>query len=171
MIYSSQKPRKSSSLPLKSSSQLFSHDGSLTDVREFISLEINTYETQFKIRSHFSGKKSVSYWPGNTVPNSSDMMTLQVNRKHWVQVTGKTCMHFLNNDHLWNTFWHDVRRGIAQGRWGWHGWPGWCCKMGWKIKFLNENTQFSAPTKFWIIKPNSRKFCMNVTSFKVHNSC
>jgi hypothetical protein len=40
IIYSPQKPRKSSSLPLKSSSQLFSIDASLTDVRVFISLEI-----------------------------------------------------------------------------------------------------------------------------------
>jgi hypothetical protein len=43
IIYSSQKPRKSSSLPLKSSSQLFSLDASLIDVWVFISLVINTY--------------------------------------------------------------------------------------------------------------------------------
>jgi hypothetical protein len=43
IIYSSQKPRKSSSLPLKSSSQLFSLNASLIGVQVFISLEINTY--------------------------------------------------------------------------------------------------------------------------------
>jgi hypothetical protein len=42
IIHSSQKPRKSS-LPLKSSSQLFSLDASLIDGWVFINLEINTY--------------------------------------------------------------------------------------------------------------------------------
>jgi hypothetical protein len=48
IIYSSQKPRKSSSLPLKSSSQLISLDASLIDVRVFVSLEINTYPRRIR---------------------------------------------------------------------------------------------------------------------------
>jgi hypothetical protein len=62
IIYSSSKPRKSS-LPLKSSSQLFSLDSSLIDVRVFISLEINTYPRRIRCSSNlghiFQGKKCV----------------------------------------------------------------------------------------------------------------
>ena len=67
IIYSSQKPRKSSSLPLKSSSWLFSFDAG-TGIYKFGN---NTYpqriKTQVKFRSHFSGKKIASYGPGNMV--------------------------------------------------------------------------------------------------------
>jgi hypothetical protein len=56
IIYSSQKPRKLLSLPLKSSSWLFS-----LDAFKFGN------KTQVKFRSHFLGGKSVSYGPGNTV--------------------------------------------------------------------------------------------------------
>jgi hypothetical protein len=69
IIYSSWKPRKSS-LPLKSSSQLFSLDASLIDVRVFISLEINTYPWRVRLCSnsgHFFWGGSASYRPGNTV--------------------------------------------------------------------------------------------------------
>jgi hypothetical protein len=52
IIYSSQKPRKSSSLPLKSSSQLFSLDASLIEVRVFISFEINTYPWRIRRSSN-----------------------------------------------------------------------------------------------------------------------
>jgi hypothetical protein len=62
IIYSSQKPRKSSP-PLKSSSQLFSLDASLIDVRVFISLEINTYPRGIRRSSNvghiFRGKKCI----------------------------------------------------------------------------------------------------------------
>jgi hypothetical protein len=51
IIYSSQKPRKSS-LPLKSSSQLFSFNASLIDVRVFMSLEINTYPWRIRRSSN-----------------------------------------------------------------------------------------------------------------------
>jgi hypothetical protein len=70
MIYSSYKPRKSS-LPLKSSSQLFSLIVSLIDVRVYISLEINTYPRRIRRSSNlghiFWEEKSVSYRPENTV--------------------------------------------------------------------------------------------------------
>jgi hypothetical protein len=60
-IYSSEKPRKSSSLPLKSSSQLFSLDVSLIDVRVFITLAINIYPRRIRRSSNlghiFRGKK------------------------------------------------------------------------------------------------------------------
>jgi hypothetical protein len=60
LIYSSQ---KSSSLQLKSSSQLFSLDESLIDVRVFISLEINTYPRRIRRSSNlghiFRGGKCV----------------------------------------------------------------------------------------------------------------
>jgi hypothetical protein len=73
IIYSSKKPRKSSSLPLKSSSQLFSLDVSLIDVRVFISLEINTYPRRIR-RSlnlgHIFRKNSASYRLGYTVLSS-----------------------------------------------------------------------------------------------------
>jgi hypothetical protein len=70
IIYSSEKPRKSSSLPLKSSSRLFSFHASLIDVRVFISLEINTYPRRIRRSSnlgHIFRGKSASYRPGNTV--------------------------------------------------------------------------------------------------------
>jgi hypothetical protein len=70
ILYSSQKPRKSSSLPLKSSSQLFSLDASLIDVRVFISLGINTYPRRIKCSSnlgHIFREKKLSYRAGNTV--------------------------------------------------------------------------------------------------------
>jgi hypothetical protein len=66
IIYSSQKPRKSLSLPLKLSSWLFSLDASLSSYKMSTYLP-SAHKTQVKIRSHFSGKKSVSYGPGNTV--------------------------------------------------------------------------------------------------------
>jgi hypothetical protein len=50
IIYSLLKPRKLSSLPLKSSSQLFSLDASLS----YLCL---AHKTQVEFRSHFSGKK------------------------------------------------------------------------------------------------------------------
>ena len=83
------------------------------------------------------------------LPSLSDMITHQVQSTHWMHATGKTRIHLLNNDHFWNMFWHDVGRGIAQGRWesamadlgGAAKWVG-------KNKVLNRNTQFSAPTKF-----------------------
>ena len=56
IIYSPQKPRKSSSLPLKSSSWLFS----LNAGKVFISLGIilpSAHKMQVKFRSHFSEKK------------------------------------------------------------------------------------------------------------------
>jgi hypothetical protein len=63
IIYSSQKPRKSSSLPLKSSSQLFSLDASLIDVWVFITLEINTWPRRIRRSSNlghvFREKKCV----------------------------------------------------------------------------------------------------------------
>jgi hypothetical protein len=63
IIYSSQKPRKSLSLPLKSSSQWFSLDALLIDVQVFISLEINTYPWRIRHSSNsghiFGGKKCV----------------------------------------------------------------------------------------------------------------
>jgi hypothetical protein len=52
IIYSSQKPRQSSSLPLKASSQMFSLAASLSDVRVFISLEINTYPRRVRRSSN-----------------------------------------------------------------------------------------------------------------------
>jgi hypothetical protein len=64
IIYSSQKRRKSMSLPLKSSSQLLSLDASLIDVRVFISLEINTYPRRIRRSSnlsHFLGEKKAPY--------------------------------------------------------------------------------------------------------------
>jgi hypothetical protein len=61
IIYSSRKPRKSSSLPLKSSSELFSLDASLVDVQVFISLEINIYPQRIGCSSNlghiFRGEK------------------------------------------------------------------------------------------------------------------
>jgi hypothetical protein len=61
VIYSSWTPRKSSSLPLKSSSQLFSLNASLIDVRVLISLEINTYPRRIRCSSNlghiFRGEK------------------------------------------------------------------------------------------------------------------
>jgi hypothetical protein len=63
IIYSSQKPRKSLSLPLKSHSQLFSLAASLIDVRVFIGLEINTYPRRIRRSSNlghiFRGEKCV----------------------------------------------------------------------------------------------------------------
>jgi hypothetical protein len=63
VIYSSYKPRKSSSLPLKSSSWLFSLDA--------FKLVNNTYprciKMQVEFRSHFSVKTNASYGPGNMV--------------------------------------------------------------------------------------------------------
>jgi len=67
IIYSSQKPRKSSSLPLKSSSWLFSLDVGM-GIYKFGN---NTYPQHIRHRSNlghiFLKKKSVSYGPGNTV--------------------------------------------------------------------------------------------------------
>jgi len=42
----------------------------------------------------------------------SDMITHQVQSIYWMHTTGKTRIYFLNNDHLWNMFWHDAGRGI-----------------------------------------------------------
>jgi hypothetical protein len=56
IIYSSQKPRKSSSLPLKSSSWLFSLDVSLSSYKVSSYLP-SAHKTQVEFRSHFSGKK------------------------------------------------------------------------------------------------------------------
>jgi hypothetical protein len=70
IIYSSLKLRKSSSLQLKSSSQLFSLDASLIDVQVFKSLEINTYPQRIRRSSnisHIFQGKSASYRLGNTV--------------------------------------------------------------------------------------------------------
>jgi hypothetical protein len=61
-IYSSQKPRKSSSLPLKSSSLLFSFDA--------FKCGNNTYPRCIRRRSnlgHIFWEKSMSYGPGNAV--------------------------------------------------------------------------------------------------------
>ena len=67
IIYSSQKPRKSSSLPLKSSSWLFSLDVG-TGIYKFGN---NTYPQRIRRRSNlghiFRGKKSACYGPGSTV--------------------------------------------------------------------------------------------------------
>jgi hypothetical protein len=56
IIFSSQKPRKSSSLPLKSSSWLFSLDVSLSSYKMSSYLP-SAHKTQVEFRSHFSGKK------------------------------------------------------------------------------------------------------------------
>jgi hypothetical protein len=55
IIYSSKKPRKSS-LPLKSSSWLFSLDASLSSYKMSSYLPL-AHKTQVEFRSHFSGKK------------------------------------------------------------------------------------------------------------------
>ena len=65
-IYSSQKARKSSSLPLKSSSWLFSLDAG-TGIYKFGN---NTYPRRTRRRSnlgHIFREKSASYGPENTV--------------------------------------------------------------------------------------------------------
>ena len=63
IIYSSQKPRKLSSLPLKSSSWLFSLNAGM-GIYKFGN---NTYPRHIRRRSnlgHFFGEKSASYGPG-----------------------------------------------------------------------------------------------------------
>ena len=73
IIYSSSKPRKSSSLSLKSSSWLFSLDASLSSYKSCTGIYKfgnNTYSRRRRRRSnlgHIFGKKSASYGPGNTV--------------------------------------------------------------------------------------------------------
>jgi len=64
IIYSSQKPRKSSSLPLKSSSWLVSLDAG-TGIYKFGN---NTYPLRIRRRSNLGNifrEKSASYGPGN----------------------------------------------------------------------------------------------------------
>jgi hypothetical protein len=66
IIYSSQKPRKLSSLPLKSSSWLFSLDAG-TGIYKFGN---NTYPRRIRRRSNLGyifREKNASYGPGNTV--------------------------------------------------------------------------------------------------------
>jgi hypothetical protein len=66
----------------------------------------------------------------------SDMITHQFHSEHRMQATGKTCVHLLNNDHIWNMFWHDVGRDTAGDGEG-VAWLPWVVPQnGWQNKFF-----------------------------------
>ena len=73
IMYSSQKPRKSSSLPLKSSSWLFSLNASLSSYKICMGIykfQNNTYPRRIRHRlnlDHVFQETSASYGPGNVV--------------------------------------------------------------------------------------------------------
>ena len=102
IIYSSQKPRKLSSLPLKSSSWLFLLDASLSSYKRCTGIYKfgnNTYPRRIRRRSnlgHIFRGKSASYGPGNMVCNANNMQLMFYCYSKWAGVTCFACQSILN---------------------------------------------------------------------------